>query len=74
MRAAGLMRLMPAKHRLLGAVVGGVVAGLVLSVWMLIGEVVSHTPSQLTEGAPDRRMVRQHNANERARNHDGRGI
>ncbi len=33
----------------MGAVAGGVVAGLVLSVWMLIGEVTSVAPSQLTE-------------------------
>jgi hypothetical protein len=37
----------PSGWRLLGAVLGGIVAGLVLSVWMLIGEVATGTPSQL---------------------------
>jgi uncharacterized membrane protein YagU involved in acid resistance len=40
---------MPTLHRILGGTLGGLVAGLVLSVWMLIGEVVSKTPSQLTQ-------------------------
>ncbi len=31
----------------MGAIIGGIVAGLVLSVWMLIGEVTSGLPSQL---------------------------
>lgn len=39
--------LLPTWRRLLGAIVGGVVAGLVLSVWMLIGEVADKAPSQL---------------------------
>jgi uncharacterized membrane protein YagU involved in acid resistance len=44
-RAVGTV--LPSRRRLMGAVVGGVVAGLVLSVWMLIGEVTSGAPSQL---------------------------
>lgn len=43
-----LMDLAPAPRRLLGATIGGIVAGLVLAVWLLVGEVVSHLPSQLT--------------------------
>ncbi len=39
----------PSGNRLLGAVAGGLFAGLVLSVWMLIGEVASGQPSQLTD-------------------------
>ncbi len=42
-------RFWPSTHRLTGAVIGGVVAGLVLSVWMLVGEVTSGAPSQLTQ-------------------------
>jgi hypothetical protein len=33
----------------MGAIVGGVVAGLVLAVWLTVGEVVTRGPSQLTE-------------------------
>ncbi len=47
--ARGVAAIMPSRRRLLGAVIGGLFAGLVLSVRMLIGEVVSHQPSQLTE-------------------------
>lgn len=38
---------MPSRRRLAGAVTGGIVAGLVLAVWLLIGEVATGTPSQL---------------------------
>jgi hypothetical protein len=31
-----------------GAIVGELVAGFVLAVWVVIGEVVTHAPSQLT--------------------------
>lgn len=37
----------PSGRRAMGAIIGGIVAGLVLSVWMLIGEVTSGLPSQL---------------------------
>jgi uncharacterized membrane protein YagU involved in acid resistance len=45
----GLMRFLPPRRRLYGAIIGGLVAGLVLAVWLLIGEVTSGLPSQLTE-------------------------
>lgn len=35
-------------RRLTGAIIGGIVAGLVLAIWLLIGEVSSGAPSQLT--------------------------
>ncbi len=40
---------LPSWRRLLGSVIGGVVAGLVLAIWLVVGEVVTHSPSQLTE-------------------------
>lgn len=43
----------PTSHRLLGAILGGILAGLALSVWMLIEAVSNGSPSQLT------RMERQ---------------
>ena len=42
-----LMEFVPPGRRLLGGVIGGIVAGLVLAVWLLVGEVVTHVPSQL---------------------------
>lgn len=36
-------------RRLSGAIIGAVVAGLILSVWMLTDEVTTHAPSQLTQ-------------------------
>lgn len=39
----------PSWRRLYGAVVGGLVAGLVLAVWLEAGEAVTRIPSQLTQ-------------------------
>ncbi|BEU28474.1 DUF1440 domain-containing protein [Paraburkholderia sp. 22B1P] len=49
MSTVQLRKFIPSSRRLTGAIIGGLVAGLVLSVWMLIGEVSSGMPSQLTE-------------------------
>ncbi len=40
---------LPPGRRLLGGTIGGAVAGLVLAVWLVVCEVVTRQPSQLTE-------------------------
>jgi len=49
MSASTVLAGLPSGRRLMGAIFGGLVAGLVLAVWLVVGEVVMREPSQLTE-------------------------
>jgi uncharacterized membrane protein YagU involved in acid resistance len=48
MSTDAIAKFMPPSRRLMGAIVGGLVAGFVLAVWLVVGEAVTHAPSQLT--------------------------